>query len=459
MSARVGAVTASTRWPLVAFSILGAIAWLLLMIQARDATFRDDDWDLVAHRSLTDPVGWLRPFNQQWIAVPAVIFRTIFGVAGMHSYLPYLGALLLLHVATAAAVWRIVSRLSGRGPGLAAATVVLFLGVGYENLDHAFQIGMVLSTATGLWAISAIGLDRRPAVAAVLLLISVASHSVGNVFVGVAIVLALADRRRSNAWLALPVAAVVLWTIAFDVTSLAARGGSFSSGIPLVPAFVLTGILTAIGSVFGSGAGLGVVILAMLCVIALRLGIRPLFPRVATATLMGLAAEYALIAIQRAEFGIGAVTWSRYLYVAVPLVLIVAAAWFGDAPRLHVRWRRPAALALIGLTFVALLGNLRILALSDVAASDLTHRERAATAIIGWSTGVRQPQFDVQMPPPAEFHDLMTRYGAPYRDDLIPSVVSPVPAPIASEICAQMLLVETQQSSCEGAVRAMVGRQ
>jgi hypothetical protein len=427
------------------------------MVFARETTFRGDDWNLIASRSLSDPIGLMRPFNEQWVAVPAVIFRIMFAVVGMHSYLPYLAILLLIHIVTAAAIWRIVSALAGTGPGLAAAAVVLFLGAGYENLYQAFQIGMVLSSATGFWAIAVLWFDRRPGLAAFFLFLSVASHSIGAVFLGVAVLLALFDWRRPNAWLLLPIAALILWTLAFDLPSLAARGGSFSSSVALLPGFVLVGAVAAVGSVFGSSVAVGVIALALLVVLAARLGFRPANPAIAVAAIAGLAAEYALVGVSRAELGIGVVTWSRYLYVAAPFVLVAVAAWFGEARGLPARWRGSGAVALVGLTVFAILGNLRAYAVSNDTTADFVNHERAAAAVVSWSIDVRQPGFDVHVPPAVELRPLMAQVGGPARDDWFPSLVSVVPAPIAADVCAQMLLDSTLQSSCEDAVRAGVG--
>jgi hypothetical protein len=452
-----GAAFEGTRRPLLVFIGLSAIAWPVLMVFARETTFRGDDWDLFAGRSLSDPFGLMRPFNEQWVAVPAVIVRLIFAVVGMHSYLPYLGVLLLLHIATAAAIWRIVTTLSGTGQGLAAAAVVLFLGAGYENLYQAFQIGMVLSSAAGLWAIKVLWFDRRPGLAALLLLVSVASHSIGAVFVGVAVLLTLAERRRSNVWLLLPIVALVLWTLVFDLPSLAARGGSFSSSVALLPGFVLIGFTAAVGSVFGSSVTVGVIVLALLAVGAVRLGPRPANPAIALAAIAGLVAEYALVGVSRAELGIGAVVWSRYLYVGVLFVLIAVAAWFGDIRRVPARWRGSAAVALVGLTVVAVLGNLRAYALTNDTTEAFVHSERAAAAVIEWSTDVRQPEFDVHIPPAAELRPLMAQVGGPARDDWFPSLVSPVPEPIAADVCTQMIPDVSLQRPCEDAIRGLVG--
>ena len=452
-----GSAFEGTRRPLIIFVGLAAIAWVTFMVFARETTFRGDDWDLFVGRSLSDPIGLMRPFNEQWFAVPAVIVQILFAIVGMHSYLPYLGVLLLLHIATAAAIWRIVTTLAGTGPGLAAAAVVLFLGAGYENLYQAFQIGMVLSSAAGFWAIKVLWFDRRPGLAALLLLVSVASHPIGATFVGAAVLLALGQRRRANAWLLLPIAALVFWTVVFDLPSLAAREGSFSSSLVLLPAFVVTGVVVAVGSVFGSAVAVGFIVFALLAVLAVRLAPRPANPALALAAIAGLVAEYALIGVSRAELGIGAVLWSRYLYVAVPFVLVAVAAWFGDPRRLPARWHGSAMVALVALTVVAVLGNLRAYALSNDTTEAFVHSERAAAAIIEWSVDVRQPDFDVHIPPASQLRPLMAQVGGPARDDWFPGLVSPVPESIAADVCGQMVLDPTRQSSCEGAVRARVG--
>jgi hypothetical protein len=344
-------------------------------------------------------------------------------------------------------------------PGLAAGSVVLFLGVGYENLNQAFQIGMVVSSAAGLWALAILWFDKRPATSALLLVISVASHSVGAAYVGVALVLALAERRRSNAWLLLPIAALAAWTLAFDLPSLAARGGSFSGGLVMLPGFVLAGIPTAFGAIFGSSAAVGVivlVVLALLAVLWLRLA-PPAHPAIAIAALCGLAGEYALIGLSRSELGIGVVTSSRYLYVAVPFALVAVAGWFGEAPLVPVRWRRSASVAMVGLAVVAVAGNLRAYALSSGATADFVHRERAAAAVVSWSLDVRQPPFDVHMPPAPVLRTLMSQKGAPTRDDWFPGLVPAVPAPIATDVCAQMLRDPGLQGSCEASIASAVG--
>jgi hypothetical protein len=137
-------------------------------------------------------------------------------------------------------------------------------------------------------------------------------------------------------------------------------------------------------------------------------------------------------------------------------VVVAVAAWCGEARRLPARWRGSASVALIGLTVVAVLGNIRAYTLSNDTTATFVESERAAAAVVEWSTDVRQPAFDVHVPPAAELRPLMAQYGGPARDDWFPWVVPTVPEPIAVDVCAQMLLDVTVQLQCEDAIRSAV---
>ncbi|GAC1663640.1 MAG: hypothetical protein NVS9B8_02990 [Candidatus Limnocylindrales bacterium] len=342
------------RW----FVIAAAAAFVTLLVLGSATTFRVDDWDLVANRSLGDFGSLLTPFNQQFIAVPAGIFRLIFAVVGLHSYLTYLAVLLAIHVVTAVVVRRLVAELAGPSLGQAAGIVVLFLGAGYENLNAAFQIGQVTATVTGLLAIEAVGLRRRPRLAAGLLVVSLASHAVGAAYLVGAVVAALAVDRRSLRWMALPVFVIAAWALAFDLRQLASRDEPLAAALAAVPAFMVVGPLAATGAVFGLGSAGGAPLVALAAIAATVSRSRPASAPLVAATGAAILTEFALIAVSRSSYGIGATGWSRYLYSAVPLVLVFAAAWVGSATRIHDEpHRRRAGLVLGALTLVAVSGT------------------------------------------------------------------------------------------------------
>ena len=96
----------------------------------------------------------LRPFNEHWLAVMIVVYRSMFAIFGMHSYVPYLA----VASRTPRYAWRSSythSSAAGRfGPSPSGITVVVLLfGSGFENLFWGMQIGFIGAAALGFGAL------------------------------------------------------------------------------------------------------------------------------------------------------------------------------------------------------------------------------------------------------------------------------------------------------------------
>ncbi len=254
-----------------------------------------------------------------------------------------------------------------------------------------------------------------------------------------------------------PAGVLVAWLVLFDLPSMSARGGSFASAVVAVPAFVVQGIVTAIGAVLGLSPVAGVAILAVLVVLAWIVARRPSHGILAGAVISGLALEYALVAISRAEFGIESVLWSRYLYVAVPLVLIAVVAWFGDGPERAGRRDGRVVLVVVALATLAVAGNLRYYLAAREITLDFVDRTRAAVAVADWATDITTWDQDLHLPPPGDLRRLVAEHGSPARDDLLPWIVPEVPAATADEICRQLVPDPNRRSACVAAVADRVG--
>jgi hypothetical protein len=174
------------------------------------------------------------------------------------------------------------------------------------------------------------------------------------------------------------------------------------------------------------------------------------------AAVVAIGIEYCLVAVSRAEFGLGAVLWSRYVYVGVPLVLIAVGAWFGSPARVPERWQAGVSVGLVALCVLAVVGNLVAYVGEREGLVTGYQAERAAMAIIGSGLSDRSPSFDVHTPPPAEARALIRLYGSPARDDLVGGVVSPVPEPLARAVCADMA-PSADVTPCLAVVAADVG--
>jgi hypothetical protein len=442
----------------VAFAVAAIISVGVFLVLASATTFRVDDWELVANRSIGDPASLLRPWNEQLIVIPALVFRAIFIIVGLHSYLPYLAVLLVLHVICAAVVKHLVTDLSRATAGLAAGVVVLFLGSGYENLDAAFQIGQVIATGAGLAALNA-AVRRRPGLAAGLVMVALASHAVGGAFfIGVLVILLLADRRGLT-WLLAPVVLGGLWFVVLDVPTFASRQESAAEALRALPAFMLAGPFAAAGAIFGLGLGGGLIVVASSLGIVRLARVPASNPVVVAGALATIVAEYALIALSRASFGVEATTWSRYVYSAAPVALVLAAAWAGPLPRRSGRWFRDRSAVVLALaTAVAIVGNLSAYLAAMSIPEEFSERVRAASAIVSWSPDAGPLRSDPVMPPPDRLRAILAESGSPARDTWFPFVVRPVSEANARQACPEMLGEGLDPAPCLAAVSSGVGQ-
>ena len=101
--------------------------------------------DFLAERTGGDLGDLLRPHNNvQWSTLPILVYRLMWTLFGLRSYVPYQVVLIALHL-TAAVLLRTAMRRAGVGPWIATAAASLFVlfGAGYQNIVWAFQIGFV----------------------------------------------------------------------------------------------------------------------------------------------------------------------------------------------------------------------------------------------------------------------------------------------------------------------------
>lgn len=132
-------------WVMVPVSA-GVILWL-----GRDVWFKGDEWLFLAQRDISLR-GLFEPHNLvHWTTLPVALYRLLYRVVGLHSYLPYQVPVLALHLLTAGLLHRIMLR-SRVQPwiALAAASVFLLFGSGYPNLIWGFQVSLNASVALGL---------------------------------------------------------------------------------------------------------------------------------------------------------------------------------------------------------------------------------------------------------------------------------------------------------------------
>ncbi len=416
-----------------AIALVGAAA---LLWMGRGLSFFSDEWAFIERRSLANPAGWLPPHNEHWSTLPVIGYRLLVETVGLGTYVPYLVAVLTLHLLVVWLVYRHVRRVAGPALALGATAIVAILGSGFENLLWGFQTGFVGAVAAGLGALAV--LDERPSTKSVaglvgLLVVGLMTAGIALVFlaaVGLEMLLRSEWRRRLPV-LAIPAAIYAAWFLAYGRSGVGAVRDPTVAAALRIPAFVVQGFGNAIGSIVGIGPVLGLVaglaIVAALIAYVLRGG------RLPARTLScgaAIALLYALIAISRAGVQVGQVDYTRYTYIGVVLAIVGLAPLVG--PLVHRAWDgrprwRPwlvgaGALALVlGLTW-----NVRLL-----AGGREIFLERAAFARALVTVALRDPLPDgvppdrslVYVPSPAAIRRIVAAHGSPLSDFLVPGSV------------------------------------
>ena len=141
----------SVRLAALAFASAEIVAFATWLSLGRTEWFHGDDWEFVAGRSAFDLDDLFTDHNTHWSTVPILVFRLLWQVFGIGSYMPYLVVVVALHLTVAALLWYVMRR-SGVHPWIAtaAASLFAFFGAGYQNIVWAFQIGFVGGLALGL---------------------------------------------------------------------------------------------------------------------------------------------------------------------------------------------------------------------------------------------------------------------------------------------------------------------
>lgn len=357
-------------WAVLALSF--ATAALMILVWGTGQTFINDEWNyLVVFR------GWsfetlIHPQNGHLVAVPLILYKTLFATVGIESHLPYQATTVVLHLLVATLFFLLVRTRVALAVAVALTITVAFLGAGWDTIMGAYEIPNLTGMAAGLGVLLA--LERRTpradGAACLLLAVALASFSVGIVFALGALLSILLGKRSEwrRAWIVLiPGLAYVAWFIwarQFDQSNLtlAAVSSIFSGSADQLAA--ISASLTGLSRVPG-GVGLPVALelrsdwgypLALVLVALVSLHVRRAPRSIHFWTLLGtLVFYFALVAV-----GLDAARTpeaSRYVYMGGILTLLVIAELARD-----VRWSTVTGLlafVLFGLALMASIGNLR----------------------------------------------------------------------------------------------------
>ena len=335
---------AALRWsyagvaPFVTLAGLMVLASVAILVKGRGLTFFYDEWAWVMRRRDWNVGVFLEPHNEHLSLLPVTVFKLLFATVGLSHYGVYRVVGLLFHLTCVTLVFLLVRRRVGDWLGVALASLVLFLGMAWNDLLAPFQIGFLGSIAAGLAMLLVFErTDRRGDIAAcVLLIVSLSSSGLGILFVVAAFVELLwrPDRWRALWIVVAPLVLYGAWYLHYG------HSDAMRSNIPEVPTYTAQAAAGATASLLGLAAEWGVPLVVLLVVVgALRLARAPLTPLLA-ASVAGALTFWGLTALSRAQ--LNDPDASRYLYPGAVLVVLVVAELARDA-RL-----RPAAWVVVG---------------------------------------------------------------------------------------------------------------
>lgn len=306
------------------------IAGLVLAVINRHNWFWFDEWEFV-HRDVR-PLSvdsLLRPHNEHWSTLPVLVYRALYAVAGLRSYVPYLAVLIATHLALVHLLWRLLLR-AGTAPLLATGVGGVFavLGSGWENLTSAFQIGFIGSLvfiAAGLLVLPISGsFGRRDLAYWVLAICALMCSTIGVPGIVAGGVVALLRRGWRIALLVISVPAVTFAAWYWEYGRHAVTPLSHPSVLLQLPEFVWRGVVADLEGFTGlAGAGAA---LAFLLVLVAFLERRDVARRhlLTVAMLCAALAFYLITGVGRLPLGgVDSVTSTRYVYVGTAFLLPV----------------------------------------------------------------------------------------------------------------------------------------
>jgi hypothetical protein len=391
-------------------SLVGAFAFLLWA--NRDQWFDTDEWNFLVRRRLIGSDAFLGiwdPHNKHWVTLPVLAYRLLFTLFGVRTYWPYVLLLVLLHLAVAHLLWRLLLTLHVDGVlATAAAGIFAIAGAGWQNVTNAFQISFVGSLLFGLAAVLVARrreLTRARLAAVWLLLVaSLMCSGVGITMVAVVTALVLLRHGLRDAVVALSVP-LLAYALYFVLQGRHAPPGAGEQALwpalQATPAFLWRGLTDAVDAEIGL-AGAGAVVLVLVAVWIVRhADFADRSWGDATVLALGAVLFLVLTAIGRSGLGPEAAGASRYAYITIALLLPISTL---ALDRLLPRTSARDVVLVGGVCFLVLVSVSLVARNADadgIRKQEQKHRVLAASELIG-----RHEKFVSGVPVPAYMPDL-----------------------------------------------------
>ena len=357
---------------------------LIVLYLGNKSWFHQDEWDFLVTRRATSVHDLLRPHHEHWSTLPVLVYRGLYSIFGLHTYLPYQAVVVVLHLTAVLLLWLVLRRcgVSAWVSTVTAASLILF-GAGRADIVRAFNMGFVGSLVFGLAQLLLIDhsgrWDRRDWLG---LAAGTAALMCSGIGVTMVIVVGVAALLRRG-WLVAAAQTVPLgvlylvWFLAEKPPTGSNPGDHGLSFILIQIAHFVADGIAATFRALGHYAPIGILLAAILVGglgLACRTeGTQHLIRRAAPALAL-LAGTAVLLTISgwgRWQLGPSYAAQSRYLYLAAAMMLPALGVAIES---LRILWRPAAPLALLVL-LIGVPGNIALFGADPDGAQQVAQRQ------------------------------------------------------------------------------------
>ena len=412
----------------VCWRVLGvamAVSFVLTLWFTRGTTFHEDDFLYFIENHGFVLKYLIAPHNGHLIFVPRLIYAVVLKLAGARHYVIFRALQGIGIAVVAGAFFVLAKRRVGLPAALAPSILLLFLGSSWQDTVDPTGLAHVYCIAAGLGALIALERPspRRDVIACALLVVSVATFTVGLVFtLGAAVSIMLHEDRKRRAWVfVVPFALYGAWLLSprLNHAPFTTRNGLELSNILLIPNGVavagaaVAAAVTGLSYDFSSPASYlidspwGYVVgaaAAVALVLRLRRGAIPASLWTSLAILVSYWISIVLATHYSAE-----PNQNRYVYDGVVFVLLVAT----DAVS-GTTISRTAVVVLFAATACALATNIALMQAGGAYLRFYTATDRAELAAVEIARDHVSPTFVPNREPLLAFLDGIAGGAGPY---------------------------------------------
>jgi hypothetical protein len=339
------------------FAAVVAAALPLYLVLARGQWFFQDEWEFLANRDGGSFASLMRAHNEHWSTLPVLVYRLLWTIFGLRTYLPYQTLSIATHLAVAVLL-RVLMRRAGVHPWLAtvAAGAFALFGSGNQDIIWGFQIGYVAPVALG--SVQLLLTDRDGPVGrrdGLALVVGALALLCSGTAVTMVVVVGLAVLIRRGVWPALvqivPLAALYLvWWAAYGHEDAPHHP---RPGVGAFVRFVTRGLRTMVESFAEYRLVAVLLVLVVVGGVVIAVVDRPPDWRsryaVPVAMALGTVVFFSITAVGRAAESVTDASKSRYIHIGLALALPAVAVAIDALAR---RW----AVLLIPLSVLLLVG-------------------------------------------------------------------------------------------------------